>query len=326
MRKSQIAEQLILKWIEASYDKNISLSLDLEELIAFVQSSHGGVTRQHVDKALKCLCHNGKLIAQVDGDSFKYLVNDKKIRSDQGGITTNSVIINSKGGDYDRSSVDDSDKLVTAAELMRRRLKKEASTRLKKTNGSAPKQPSSTDDIDEEIRRLEAELAVDSDSDNDSIDNNLEHTSDAATGIVCLSAVEEDRIEALPVSLLPTNKKRILKAIDGDADSRATTNKKKSKESTLQEFLDGYVARSAERIPFYCRVCAKQFGSEQEFLEHRQSDVHIAAVELDQKASFCKLCRKQFTSPQQMKDHLSSRPHKECLERMKSRKFSKNHR
>jgi hypothetical protein len=139
---------------------------------------------------------------------------------------------------------------------------------------------------------------------------------------------------------LPANRKRVLKAIDAVTDASSQPNKKKKKKAvdgsqttnearalfaneglaeTIKEVLDGYVARSAERLPFYCRVCAKQYNNENEFLDHRQTDVHQTAAELDRKASFCKLCRKQFTSPMQMKEHLTSRPHKERLEKVKSK-------
>ena len=206
-----------------------------------------------------------------------------------------------------------------------------------------------SEDIDDEIRRLEAELADGTDTDDDDgsddnsgnvdaslsrnrkvsfgstsiqqIDNKrLEQSLDASDSILCLSTVADERIIPLPENCLPHNRKRTLKGIDKNHVEQPT--KKKARDvisnglkDAVKEVLDGYVARSSEKLPFYCRVCATQYGNEGEFIIHKATDFHRAAVDMEQKVSFCKLCRKQFTSPVQLKEHLLSRPHKQQLDR-----------
>ena len=155
------------------------------------------------------------------------------------------------------------------------------------------------------------------------------------TGLLCLSSIStKDRIEGLPKSCLPTSKKRLLAVDRSGGEVNAKREKKKRKaqrqpdvgddrgginnaglERAVREVLDGYVARSSERLPFYCRVCAVQSSNEGEFNEHRQTEFHLRAAEAERKLSYCKLCRKQLTSPVQLKEHLKSKPHRERLER-----------
>ena len=186
------------------------------------------------------------------------------------------------------------------------------------------------DDIDEEIRRLEAELNEDSDGDDNSsshVSGEEESKEDADQGVICLSSVAKDRIEALPPSCLPSNKRRVLKGIDGTGDVEELKKKRKKQKPVVDEglkaavqvVLGGYVARSNEKLPFYCRVCAKQYNNDEEFFEHKKTDFHRAAVEMEKKASYCKLCRKQLTSPVQLKEHLNSKPHKDRLQMLRGR-------
>lgn len=216
-----------------------------------------------------------------------------------------------------------SDQPCTAAELLRQ----------KRKAGKAKPEPSvkvisqPPDDIDEEIRRLEAELANESDEDehdSSDVETNSETEDDSRGTVLCLSSVQKDRIEPLPSNLLPSNRKRSLKGIDrvnaSERDDADQSNKKKSKlvssglEAAVKEVLDGYVPRSSERLPFYCRVCAQQMSDEDSFTTHKETEFHTTAVEMERKRSFCKLCRKQLTSPAQLQEHLSSRPHRERLD------------
>jgi hypothetical protein len=149
-----------------------------------------------------------------------------------------------------------------------------------------------------------------------------------------LSESKNAKIEALPDACLPSNKKRRLK-IDEDEDGQETKRpqgKEKKRESSggtaevseglkaaVEEVLKGYKPRSAERLPFYCRACQKQYANSEEFFAHKETDFHLAAVSMERKASYCKLCKKQLTSPTQLKEHLSSRPHKERLHYVQSK-------
>eukprot|EP00978_Attheya_sp_CCMP212_P036666 scaffold168042_cov48-Attheya_sp.AAC.2 len=160
--------------------------------------------------------------------------------------------------------------------------------------------------------------------------------------IICLSSVADDRIAPLPSTALPQMTRRTLKNIDGAGDTNNSKNsssleggnKKRKRRSektkedleednsirdTVKEMLGTYVARSSERLPFYCRVCALQLTNEDEFLTHRRTNFHKMAVQVEQKATYCRLCRKQFTSPIQMQEHLASRPHKQKMDVTKAR-------
>lgn len=237
---------------------------------------------------------------------------------------------------------------LTASEILRRKVQRKRSSSSSSNESVVGEEPNNGGggDIDDKIRRLEEELAKESDSDSDDSDDDASLSSSSAGkdggkdggktdsrtggrdikqnkqegGVLSLSTLEKDRIESLPSHLLPSNKKRSLK-IDAKTEKKVPKKEKVDSglESAVKEVLNGYVARSSERLPFYCRVCQKQYNNEQEFFGHKQTDFHKTAVEMERKASFCKLCKKQLTSPEQLKEHLNSRPHKERLERARSR-------
>ena len=231
-------------------------------------------------------------------------------------------------------SMSEKEEALTAGELLRRRAQKKPS-RSSSSSSSNEETAKPSGDIDDEIKRLEAELAKESGSDSDSSSDSDDDSSSSSssesenkvvddsrnTGVLSLSALEKDRIESLPSHLLPAARKRSLKV---DAKSEKGPKKKEKQvenglASAVKEVLSGYVARSSERLPFYCRFCQKQYTNEQEFFGHKQTEFHKTAVEVERKASYCKLCRKQLTSPEQLKEHLTSRPHKERLEHARSR-------
>jgi Zinc-finger of C2H2 type len=207
------------------------------------------------------------------------------------------------------------------------------------------------DDLDEEIKRLEAKLGNESDDDND--DDESDSTGDSAKvegkTMILSSSLKEDRIESLPESCLPTSKRRTLKGIDRDFQSNDGNVERKNKsrkrgrsefgvgensevdeavseeiKDAVKKILGNYQPRSVERLPFYCRCCAVQSESEETFMEHKKTLFHVTAVQMEQKASFCKLCRKQLTSPAQLKEHLQSKPHKQRLDMLRSRQPQSN--
>lgn len=193
-------------------------------------------------------------------------------------------------------------------------------------------------DLDEEIRRLEAELQNEESGDSDGSDSDSSDSEDEKkkkeAAILSLSASKSARIEGLPPSCLPASRKRVLKGIDSGAD-RTKTKKRKIEvgeaqvseglKSAVQEILQGYKPRSAERLPLYCRVCAKQFETKDDFVQHKNTDFHKTAYAMERKASYCKLCRKQLTSPAQLQEHLQSKPHKQRLQSMQSRQQQRHH-
>lgn len=178
------------------------------------------------------------------------------------------------------------------------------------------------EDIDDEIRRLEAELEQSSSSEESSEEDG--EPSDGE-GVLSLSEFAKDRISSLPAAALPVagryNPKDGLKASKKKRSQGKATDYTVSPglKEAVKEVLSGYRARSSERLPFYCRVCSEQYETETEFFNHKDTQFHKTAVDMERKASYCKLCRKQLTSPTQMKEHLSSRPHRERLHKMKDR-------
>ncbi len=272
--------------------------------------------------------------------------------------------------------------LLTAAELVRRKASGGGKTKSRQVTTNEH----DAEDIDDEIKRLEAELAEDSlssSSDSDfsegtngdeeseygiekavrgdnrkkkkisfgetEIINNHDQVSDnrvivgKESAIICESSCAVDSIAPLPSMLLPKCKSKKLKIdLEGDnanneqtSSSKMSRKRKRSKKNgnggeenaqksdglrdAVLEVLQGYVARSSERIPFYCRVCSHQSSNEEEFFAHKKTEFHKTAVEVERKKTFCKLCRKQLTSLVQMQEHLESRPHKEKLEYMRAR-------
>jgi hypothetical protein len=176
-------------------------------------------------------------------------------------------------------------------------------------------------DIDEEIRRLEQELENSSSSEgSDSEDDDGESSYPV---VLSLSKFAKDRIEQLPGTCLPEpgryNKKDGMRMSLVSKKKKAEIEVSNGLREAVKEVLNGYKARSSEKLPFYCRVCAKQYDNETDFFNHKSTQFHKTAVEMEKKASFCKLCRKQLTSPEQMKEHLKSRPHKERLQKMRDR-------
>jgi Zinc-finger of C2H2 type len=267
-------------------------------------------TKKQVKEALRCLAKEGAIVRVKGGNK--------------------SYTLTHMGGNIHGDSGDVS-KPVPIAELLRRR--KEQPVSVPKPQEEPRDHEEEVSDLDEEIRRLEAELNNDSAGSDSEDDDDGSDSLVATKGVISLSTVAEDRIKALPQQCLPANKRRIMKGIDGPEGAGSGRKSKRRKEeeaprnvseglkAAVKEVLSGYVPRSNEKLPFYCRVCAKQYEDSDAFFQHKKSDFHKTAVDMEQKASYCKLCRKQLTSPVQLKEHLTSKPHKDRLQQMKSRQL-----
>ena len=265
--------------------------------------------------------------------------------------------------------------------MRRKNLKKESSIETKLEKGGSE---DDAVDIDDEIKRLEAELAESSsssdysdESDDDEGDDsdgsdelskidqrsigkankdlrrkrirfgeetilNPEESRDQCmfvpkesdNGIISISECASDSIAPLPKSALPKTVSKPMKC-DMPEGSKASRKRKRSKSgnndadnsqaasdglrAAVKEVLAGYVARSSEKIPFYCRVCSVQCKDEDDFFNHKRSEFHKTAVQVEKKATYCRLCRKQLTSIVQMHEHLDSRPHKAKLDEVQAR-------
>lgn len=322
--------------------------------------------KNRVKKTLKALVASGD-VREIESEGSKvYIIN---VTDESSGTSTSDE---SESNDENTSQSGDEDVPLPFAEVLRQRRRKQANSQ---SHGLKDKEASTQEkgeDIDDEIRRLEAELAADSDEDFHSLhssegseheerngdDDNHESNSRGkisfgptteysddekpipkqlrGDGGILRSALVDERIAPLPQSALPQIKRRKLKAIDGDDDHDANGNaskaKKKQRKSTdhgsavsdglqeaVKEVLGGYVARSHERIPFYCRVCSVQSKDMESFLAHKDTDFHKAAIQAERKATYCQACRKQFTSPVQMREHLESKPHHDRMAFLRSR-------
>ena len=149
-------------------------------------------------------------------------------------------------------------------------------------------------------------------------------------GVISISECATETIAPLPKNALPTSKTKKLKVDAEDIAKQKERRKRKNMQdgdteineglrAAVKEVLSGYVARSSEKIPFYCRVCSHQSENEEDFQTHKISEFHTTAVQVEKKATYCKLCRKQLTSLVQMKEHLDSRPHREKMDDTKAR-------
>ena len=197
-------------------------------------------------------------------------------------------------------------------------------------------------DLDEEIRRLEAELAADSASDEDAVscdvsyqdsDKNVQnsaHTSakddesvssnlQSNEGMICFSKSANERIEPLPASAMPQIARKTITGQDKKLSKKRKHDKKehtinKGLKSAVDDLLSNYKSRSeVEQTPWYCRVCQHQSSDEAEFLDHRASELHKMATKEHQRKTYCRMCRKQMTSVIQFQEHLNSRPHRDLL-------------
>lgn len=81
-----------------------------------------------------------------------------------------------------------------------------------------------------------------------------------------VSPLEADKIKPLPAHLLPrpgcgiSKSKTSTKKLSKTSKTAAGEHPQRLKglDSAVKELLDNYEARSAERVPFYCRVCKFQ--------------------------------------------------------------------
>lgn len=192
--------------------------------------------------------------------------------------------------------------------------------------------------IEEQIAKLEQEIASGSDESDDDSSSSSESSDDNSeqsqslpmqgeTAILS-SLRPEDRIAPLPAKLLPAavckfaDKAKAKPKRPRYADILTESSIASGLEKTIAEQLRHYEPASWDKKPFFCRICKYQGSSVEELEQHKQTESHRKAVELERKLSSCSLCRKQFTSPDQLKGHLEGKAHKEKLERAKA--FQKN--
>lgn len=297
-------------------------------------SSSADVTKKDVKRTLKRLVKRGDIVK--DGKKYKLMPS----RSDDDESNSDDDSSRSESASVANNELDEELGEETPAPFVpiAERIRQTAQTKQSDEHPISKQQM----DLDEEIRRLEAELAKsddeDDDEESDDDDSNDDYaidgnTTSKADGIICLSSVADERIVPLPQGALPQNKRRTLKNIDS-GDAEPTKSKKHKNHSStskeghtisegltdaVNELLKSYIPSSQLKKPFYCRVCQHQAETESDFLSHKQSKFHKGAVQQEKKRTYCKLCRKQLTSIVQMEEHLKSRPHREKMDFVKSK-------
>lgn len=301
-KEASNASQLILQTLQES-------SRTKKELKRAIKAARPFMKKKYTKRALKDLVANGTV--KKKGKEYKLTKKISPASTTPAASLPKSILSSKK---EDKSSIPIGMKLRESEPKKGVRFNEESI----ETDGG---------DIDDEIARLEKELMNDSDDDSgnsseeDDDDSNASPTNNNGdSGILSLSTYADDRVETLPSACLPVpGKYSLTKKKGGKSKSPQQPEVKSGLQKAVEEVLGGYTARSSERIPFYCRFCAKQYENEKAFFEHKSSEFHKTAVAMEKKATYCKLCRKQFTSPTQMKEHLSSRPHKEKLQFVRNR-------
>lgn len=337
-------ESTLLSILSAHTSEQLSISK--KKLRKQLKKETGDISKHDFQRCLKALLGTGKVETSLNAKGKEaYWLSSRPPENDTRAKRTTNVSDQSEGAPG-----------LTFAEMMRR---KKLETGGDNTNSNdvdsgkveqsnVPESSDQNIDLDEEIKRLEAELQSDNDEDSDdeiddasSSDSNISleaETSRNNSGVICLSEFSADRIAPLPQTVLPSNKRKKLKEIDDDGIQPREQKKKKRKgndqpsskiegsglQDAVKELLHGYVARSSQKIPFYCRICAVQSGNLEEFVLHKETELHIAAARAERKACYCRLCQKQFTSPAQMKEHLASKPHRQKMDYVKAKQRNSN--
>lgn len=192
-------------------------------------------------------------------------------------------------------------------EPIAKRLKQSADSALA---GIAKKQQE--DDIAERIRRLEQEL--DSSSGSDSEESEDEDASDddqaKTSGVVSLSALASERIEALPEIMLPPKRKTVLPT---KSDSR------KRQLETDKQLAIMEMVTAPKKVPFQCKPCAFIGKNMEDFTAHRETPEHLARQQNPNKNWECALCSKSFTSQSQLDEHRAGKWHQQRAQQKKER-------
>ncbi|KAL3777533.1 hypothetical protein ACHAWO_005952 [Cyclotella atomus] len=329
MSCSTTLEEAILSFVSTS-------KVSKKEIQMHIKSSRTDEwNKKDVKRALKQLVSDGKLCIESD----LYVVPS----------TGNSSSESSSSEEESGSESDDGSEEQRSFVPIAQRMQKQSFDKVV-VGANTNKSESQKVDIDEEIRRLEAELAAaDSESDDEQSSGDSESDVSAnnkrkisfgknvtrtftkdedsvsiasdnrmdSSGVICLSESASERIEPLPASAMPQIARKAA------SDEKKSNKRKRNKEehtvnaglkSAVEDLLSNYKTRSeVEQTPWYCRVCQHQAEGESDFLAHRASEFHKTAMKEHQKKNYCRMCRKQMTSVVQFQEHLQSRPHRDML-------------
>ncbi|CAK4684119.1 unnamed protein product [Aphanomyces euteiches] len=150
-----------------------------------------------------------------------------------------------------------------------------------------------SDDLEDQIKRLEAQLeSSDSSSEDDSDSDDDDDNEDEAPGIVKLSAYQDESVPALPPEMLPK---------PSCQSGKVSTHQNKPKEAPAPP------PKIVGKVPFACKPCGFVGKDLEDFKNHKASGEHADVVRV---ATFsCKLCSKDFTSADQLTEHKAGKWH-----------------
>ena len=302
-------------------------TLDRSAIRSRIKSqTSGAYSKREVSRALKRLAKGGRLQKTGHDYSLPPAKDDESESSSHSG----------------ESSSDDasSDPMLPIAQRMRRQ-----SSVVRQSAPSDQVAVESKTDIDDEIRRLEAELAADEDSSEDDESDDDSHgdddvpgektvsfgadsvheyapemksgrvrpspdgaEADPSRGIICLSSVADERIAPLPSSALPQSARRKLK-IDSADDGAAGPPKSKKRRRSDDEPGDGG----------RCHQVSEGLRSAvQELLAD-----YVPASRLDRPAFYCRVCRHQSSSKEDFDAHRSTQLHEAAVREEKKKTYCK---
>uniref|UniRef100_A0A7S4RE94 U1-type domain-containing protein n=2 Tax=Ditylum brightwellii TaxID=49249 RepID=A0A7S4RE94_9STRA len=249
--------------------------------------------------------------------------------------------------DEDDTQVND----VPFAEMMRRRRKSEVVSASNQNDSASKELAGDGDtggnsavpvDVDEEIRKLEEELANTSDDDSDSSTDDDDNSSSEAqhngrgrvsfgaatlmnrndspcsptsmaetnnTGsdpvensVICLSTVGNDRIEPLPASALPSNAPRKLKGVDSGGAVTEKSKKKRKKRKSTDTDSD-----NEEQGTFTKRT--KDNAEELRKVAAEKLNEYVPRS-CEKMPFFCRICRVQSANEREFRNHFKTQEHK----------------
>ena len=121
-------------------------------------------------------------------------------------------------------------------------------------------------------------------------------------------------------SAVPSDKRsKDKKSLTQSAEPKDQVQPQSGLETTIREMLKSYQPSSADRRPFWCRICRFQGENLDDWTDHKSTEGHKMAEKMERKMSACRVCRKEFTSPDQLKEHMKGNPHKLAMENAKAR-------
>ena len=291
------------------------------------RQANGAYSKREVGRALKRLAKRGRL--QKTGHDYSLPPAQDDSPSSHSG----------------ESSSDDAsaDPVVPIAQRMRQQ---SSAVKLGAQNDPVAAEESKTD-IDDEIRRLEAELAADGDSSEDDDSDVDSHGDDddvprdktisfgadsvheyapeikseregrpspggaeagPARGVICLSSVADERIAPLPPSALPQSARRKLKIDSADGGAAGPPKSKKRRRSDDEPGDGGRCHPVSEGLR----------SAVQELLAD-----YVPASQLDRPAFYCRVCQHQSSSKEDFDAHRSTQLHGAAVREEKKKTYCK---